>query len=397
MPGVTGESLALYAALQAQSQAAAGVRFVGVHFPGINRSDYLGLHPQARQRSYFMQPALRAGLQSGRVELLPLDYPGIFRDLSDQLSIDVAFAQVAPPDRDGSCSLGICADFIAAVWSRARRRIALINPRLPTTRGSFFIRAAECSALVDAEADVLAYEAGEPDDVTRARAALVASLVRDGDTIEFGVGKLQAAIFDALTGYRNLKIWSGGVSHHILPLLDRGIIDGEAAVQVGSALGNTTFYARVGRDDRFYFRPVSETHDICRIGAIPQFCAINSGVEVDLFGQVNADSVQGRLVAGVGGLPAFVHGALRSPGGRSIVAVPATTQDGLTSRIVPSLGASAATALARHEADYVVTEFGVAALRNATVAERAQRLIGIAAPPFREGLSRAWAEIFKRL
>ncbi len=397
VPGVSGESLPFYAALKAQPEAANGVRFVGAHFPGINRSDYLGLHPQARQRGYFMQPGLRAGFADGRAELLPLDYPAIFRDLAEDVAIDLALAQVSPPDENGLCSLGVSSDFIAAVWHKARRRVALVNAKLPRTRGSFAIRAADCEALIEAGGEVLSFDAGMPSEAMRAHAARVASLVRDGDTLEFGVGKLQAGILESLGGHKNLKVYSGMVSTPVLPLLDRGVIDGEASVQAGVALGDAAFYERIGRDERFYFRPVNETHSVPRIAEIPSFCAINSGVEVDLFGQVNADSVKGKMVAGVGGLPAFVGGARLSPGGRSIIALSAATDDGSLSRIVPTLGLNSAAAVTRHEADYVVTEHGIAALRGLSLPERAKQLIAVAAPQFRESLAQAWADIFKRL
>jgi acyl-CoA hydrolase len=134
VPGMSGESLALYEALRARPDAARGVRFVGAHFPGINRSDYLGLHPEARQRGYFMLPAFRKA--GARAELLPIDYPGAFRDLANLAPVDIAFAQVSPPDEQGMCSLGVCCDFQPAVWARARQRIAHNKPRMPRTNST---------------------------------------------------------------------------------------------------------------------------------------------------------------------------------------------------------------------------------------------------------------------
>jgi len=397
VPGVSGESLAFYAALRARPEATAGVRFVGVHFPGINRSDYLGLHPEARQRSYFMLPGLRPGLASGRAELLPLDYPGAWRDLADNIEVDLAIAQLTPPDVDGLCSPGVSADFLPAVWKRARQRIGHINPRLPRTIGSFAVRAAELDAVFEADSELVSFDAGTPDERMRRHAALVAGLVRDGDTLQFGVGKLQSAVLGALANHRGLRVWSGMVSTPILELLDAGAIQGRASIEAGVALGDAAFYRRAGQDDAFYFRPVGETHDVRRIAALPSFCAINSGIEVDLFGQVNGDCINGRLLAGVGGLPAFVHGARLSSGGRSIIALPSTTEDASFSRIVPTLGAGGLVALPRHEADQVVTEHGIADLRSKSVHARAQALIAIAAPQFREGLARSWDEISRRL
>lgn len=397
VPGISGESLALYEALQKKPEAADGIRFVGAHFPGINRSDYLGLHPRARQRAYFMLPGLRAAWPDERAELLPLDYPGAYRDLAALPPVDLAFAQLSLPDERGECSLGVSCDFHPAVWARARRRIGHLNPRMPRTRGSFSVRYADLDAVFDQDQAVLSYDAGKPGAAMQAHAALVAGLVRDGDTLEFGVGKLQAGILAALSNHRSLRVWSGMASTPLLDLLDRGIVAGEGAVTLGVALGDKTLYERASVDPAFHFRPVSETHDVGRIAAIQNFCAINSAVEVDLFGQVNADSVNGKLLAGVGGLPAFVAGAALSPGGRSIIALPATTENGRHSRIVPCLTSPALPALPRHAADYVVTEYGVAQLRGLSLQARGQALIAVAAPEMRESLSSAWADSLRAL
>lgn len=371
LPGMSGESLALYEWLRAHPDAAEGVTFVGAHFPGINRGDYLGLHPKAHQRAYFMTPALRAGLAEGRAELLPLDYPGVYRDLESR-EIDLVIVQLSLPDANGICSLGPSCDFQPAVWARAKRRIAHLNPRLPRTRATFEIRYADLDAVFEQDHALVHYDAGTPTPAMDAHAQLVANLVRNGDTLEFGVGKLQAGILAALAHHQDLRVWSGMASTPVLGLLDRGVIAGREAVQIGVALGDDALYARAAQDDTFLFRPVSEAHDVRRIAGIPNFCAINSAVEVDLFGQLNADSVGGKLVAGVGGLPAFVAGAARSPGGRSIVALPAMTDNGKHSRIVPRLSTPGLVALPRHSADYVVTEHGVAALRGLSLAQRAR-------------------------
>ena len=393
--GLSGESLPLYRALQANPGAAAGVRFVGVHFPGINRSDYLGLHPSAQQRAYFMLPGLRDALLSERTELLPLDYPGIFSDLAEHVRIDIAIAQVAPPDAHGICSLGPCVDFLPAVWRKAGLRIAHINPRLPPTRSSFAVHESDFDAVFEEDAELLTYDGGEPSPALQRHAALIANLVRDGDTIECGIGKLPAAVLAALSSHRGLRIYSGLVTAHAGMLVDCGAIRGDGAIQAGVALGDEDWYRRTSTDATFYFRPVNETHDVRRIAEIRNFCAINSAVEVDLLGQVNADYVRGRLIAGVGGLPAFASGARLSAGGRSIIALPATTDDAVRSRIVPLLTPGCSVAIPRHQADYVVTEHGVAELRHLPLHARARALIAIAAPQFREDLERAWSDVSK--
>lgn len=390
VPGVSGESLAFYDALQNNPEACNGVRFVGVHFPGINHSDYIGLHPTARQRNYFMLPGLRQGFDCGRAELLPLDYQGIYRDLAGMEDIDIALVQVSPPDQHGMCSLGPCQDFIPAVWSRARLRVAHVNPSLPRTRGAFTIRWDEIDIACEAQWDMLSYDNGHPTALQNRIAAHVTGLVRDGDTIELGIGKVQSAIISSLKSHQDLKIHSGMVMAPILELIDTGVITGPASIQVGVALGDSDFYYRTAEDHSFFYRPVGETHNPSRIGRIPNFCAINSAVEVDLFGQVNVDSINGRQLAGVGGLPNFVQGARMSEGGRSIIVLPSMSDNGRFSRIVAAIPSSCTTAIARQDADYVVTEYGVAALRGLSVHARAEALIAIAHPDQRDSLADKW-------
>jgi len=397
VPGLAGESLALYEALKAAPDHAAGVTFTGVHFPGINRSDYLGLHPQARQRAYVMTPGLRPGLIDGRAELAMLDYAGIYRDLAARAaSVDLVIAQVSPPDADGRCSFGPGADFHPAVWSLARRRILHVNPNVPRTRGAFSVRLTSADGYFEAATPLVHYDAGAPSAAIEQHAALVASLVRDGDTLEFGVGKLPGAILAALSNHRGLRIWSGLVTDAVSKLVDAGAVAPRGAIDAGVALGDAAYYARLDGDDSYYFRPVSQTHDVRRIAAIDNFCAINSAVEVDLFGQVNADSLNGKLLAGVGGLPAFVAGAQLANGGRSIVALPAATDDGRHTRIVSRFN-NGLVALPRHTADYVVTEHGIAELRGRDLRGRAEALIAVAAPAFRDTLAAEWDAILRRL
>jgi acyl-CoA hydrolase len=398
VPGVSGESLAFYDALRGAPEAADGVRFVGVHFPGINRSDYLGLHPRARQRNYFMLPQLRGALQEGRAELLPLDYTGILQDLSGNVDIDLAIAQVSPPDAAGRCSLGPCCDFLPAVWQRARRRLLHVNPRLPRTRASFEVALGQADAFFEQDAGLVAQAPPSLDDpLSVSIARHVAALIGDGDTLQLGVGKLPGAILAQLHGHRRLRLCTGLVTPSASALIDAGATAGAGAVEAGVALGEVDFYQRLGRDDSFLFRPVAETHDIGRIAAIDGFRAINSAIEVDLFGQVNAESIGGRMVAGAGGLPPFSRGARLGHGGRSIIALPAAADDGARSRIVAQLAAGSIVTLPRHDVDCVVTEHGVANLRGLSLPQRGQALIAIAAPAFQEPLQQAWAQAMRAL
>jgi acyl-CoA hydrolase len=293
--------------------------------------------------------------------------------------------------------LGVNQDFLPSIWHRAKSRILHINPRLPRTRGSFAVRVSDCDVAFESDSAIPTLQDETPDATSLRLAAQVADLVKDGDTLQFGVGRLQAAILGSLRNHRRLRVYSGMVSAPVTGLLDAGAIDGTGAIECGVALGNEQFYSRLDRDDAFFFRPVAETHDIRRIAAISNFCAINSAVEVDLFGQVNVDCLNGRLVAGVGGLPAFAAGAQLSPGGRSIIVLAASGDKGRVSRIVCSAQSHPLIALPRHAADIVVTEHGVAQLRDRTVQQRAHALLSIAAPEFHDELAAKWHDVERRL
>lgn len=396
LPGTSGESLAFYQALRRAPHKAVGVRFVGALFPGINESDYLALDPAATQRAYFANPSLREPMRAGRVDLLPVDYPGAWQDLQN-LRIDLALAQVSPPDDAGRMSLGNCYDFLPAVWHKAAVRVAHINPQMPATVGSFSIARGDCDLLCDEDAPLIAQLSGDPNEELMAIGRHVASCVRDGDTLQFGIGKMQSAVVRSLREHRELRLHSGMVTEEILGLLDAGVIQGEASIVAGVALGDRDFYRRLAIDRSFYFKSVGETHDVLKIAQIPNFVSINAAIEIDLFGQVNCDCLDGRLLAGVGGMPPFVNGARLAQGGRAIFCLGSTAARGSVSRIVPKLGTGSAVGATRYMLDRVVTEHGVAELAGLSLHQRAERLIAIAAPAFREQLGREWEALASAL
>ena len=390
LPGNAGESLAFYEALAADPARAAGITVVGAHFPGVNTTDFLALSPKTRQRAYFMRPEFRQGFLDGRVDLIPVDYPKIYDDLRERVAIDVALAMVSPPDAEGRCSLGPTVDFVPAVWDRAKIRIAHVNPELPRTCGSFTIDVRSCDAVVEVPQDLLNYDAGPPTEELIRLAGHVCTVVKDGDTLQFGIGKLQAAALSALKDHRRLRIFSGMVSDPVQGLLQAGAVAGECAIVTGSALGSRAFYEHLHENTTYRFEPVSVTHSVRRIGMIENFVAINSAVEVDLLGQVNVESANGRMLAGVGGGPAYVKAAQASPGGRSITCLTASARKGTLSRIVSRLGAPGLVGVPRYDVDYVATEYGIARVGPLSIDARAEALIGLAAPQFRDGLAEEW-------
>ena len=391
------ESALLHDELRADPERARGVTFCGVQFPGIDSIDYLALHPEARQQAFFMSPGLRKGLTNCRTEcraeLLSLDYLGIVRHLRDAPAPDLAIAQLTLPDADGYCSPGLAADFMPLVWARAKRRIAHLNPRLPRTRGTFRVHVRELDFAIEADTPLLPFADPRIGDVETRIGAHVAPLVHDGDTLQFGIGAVPAALARALTAHRRLRFHGGMLPAALRTLWDAGAMDGDARITTGVVLGDTALHDFVSRLDSLWLTDVAHTHGMAALAAIPRLVAINSAVAVDLFGQVNSERAGGVIQAGAGGLPAFAQGALASPCGRLLICLPATARRGEVSRIVPALDAQALCTLPRYLTDAVVTEHGVAELRGLSLDARAQALIGVAAPEHRGQLSSAWDQI----
>lgn len=398
VPGMSAEPTLLLDELARDGGPAESVDFVSVQFPGIGRADYLSTHPGARHTAFFMTPAVRAGLREGRASLLALDYGGIARYLAHGPAFDLVIAHLSPPDAQGWCSAGISSDFLPIAWPRAARRVAQINPSMPQVPHGFRVHVSELAGMIDHDTPLTEFrEAGAAGDVAQCIGERVAQLVQDGDTLQFGIGAIPLALAHALASHRRLRLHTGMVSPAARALSEAGALDPDAPILAGVALGDASLYAWASRERRLHLADVRRTHDVQAIAATPRFMAINSAVEVDLLGQVNAERSDGTLQAGAGGLPAFAQGALQSEGGRLIICMPATARSGAVSRIVPVLGANSACTLPRHLADVVVTEHGLAELRDRSIDQRAQALIAVAAPEHRDSLAREWQATLARL
>ena len=393
VPGCAGEPLLFAEAFSRSPELAAGLTFLGVWIPGVNRTDWSGLHPTARAEQIFLSADWRAGLEAGRIAHRPLAYTQAWPWL-ETTPLDAALFQVSPPAKDGTVSFGVAADFQPAVIGRRDVfRLAHVNPSMPDVPDGPRVPLDVFDAVV--EADHLLLTLAEPD-LDEAFATLgeeIARVIPDGATIQFGLGKAQTAILRALSDRTGLHIHSGMISDPVLPLLEAGRIE---AIETGVALGGPALYEACRTDRRIRFRPVGRTHSIATLSAIPRFCAVNSAIEVDLFGQANAEFIAGRQVSGTGGLVDFLRGAALSDGGVPILALNATAHGGSVSRIVPQLQ-TPAVSIARADAGVVVTEFGSADLRGLPIGARAEALIAIAAPQHRAMLSDAWADASRRL
>lgn len=387
----SAESNILGEAVEQAGAALGPMTFTGIFVPGLNKRSWLA-SPQARVRTYFMTPELKAAGKA--VDFLPLCYADILASLR-RAPPTAALLMVAPPDGQGLCSFGPAVDFAADLWPDIPVRIAHINPSMPRTPGDRGIPFSELTAWTEGE-QALAGVPDEPaDDAASAIAGHVAGFVPDGATLQTGLGKIPGAVLRALVGHRNLKLHTGLVGDAVLDLIASGAIAAPSAATVGVAIGSPRLYASL-TDPVFDFRPVSVTHDPLRLAKIADLVTINSAIEVDLFGQVYAELTPRGLMSGPGGASDFARGA-RLGGGLRIIALPASAGTGRISRIVPAGAGAGPVSLGRMDVDVVVTEHGAADLRNKGYDARARALIAISDPARRDELAAAWSEQCKRL
>ena len=390
--GASGESALLADAVMAAGDSLGPLTFTGIFVPGVNRHNYLA-GSSSRIETFFLTPELRAG-GAERVTHLPLCYNEIRRHLKG-IPIDALLCMVTPPDEEGNCSFGPAVDFAAEMWPEIPVRIAHINPAMPRTRGDPGIPFRELTAFVEAAGGF----DGEPDDgrdpVAEAIARHVAPYIGNGATLQMGVGKIPGAILRALTDRRGLRIHSGLIVDEVVDLLEAGALAEGQAVTAGVAIGSRRLYEAIG-GSAFAFMPAAVTHNVAIIGAIPNFVAINSALEVDLFGQAYAEFTPKGLMSGPGGAQDFAAGA-RLGGGLRIVALPATAARGAIGRIILPGASPGPVALGRMDIDIVATEFGAADLRGKSFGARAAALIAIAAPDHRPSLEAGWGALEEKM
>ena len=308
--------------------------------------------------------------------------------------IDIVLLQVSGPDAAGNYNAGVGIECLREAMAGARLVVAQLNPALPWTSGDTLIEPGMIDILVPASHPVLELPGRTIGKVERAIAQHVASLIPDRATLELGIGLIPEAVAGALGNKHGLGIHSGAIGDGVAQLMAAGIVDNrhkeiDAGVTVTLMLiGTSRLYAFADRNPLIHIRSPRYTHDALVLGNLRRFIAINSALEIDLTGQVNAETAQGRNIGLTGGQMDFVRAANRAPEGRSIIALPATSRDRKHSRIVARLADRIVTT-PRAEADCIVTEYGIAELRGRTLAERARALILIADPAFRAELERA--------
>lgn len=389
LPGASGEILALAGALAREPDRARDVHFTSCLVRGINeRLDYAGLTGTTRVTTFMLPGVMAPGLAARRASLLPLTYYGAARHIAAQ-KFDLALAHVAPPDAQGRCSLGVASDFATLAWQGAKRRALVINPAMPRLPRALSIPAGEADLLVTLEGPLVEQEEREVGATAQAIAERIAELVPDGANLQAGIGGAPGAIWKQLTGHRGLVLRSGLVTPGFRTLAEHGALAEHGDHLAGIALGPRQFYDWLAETDLVRFATTLETHGYGELSSLPRLTSINGALEVDLFGQINVEWQGSRLSGGVGGGPDFMRAARNSDGGRSIVALPASAKGDRVSRVVCRLDRPS-TSIARSDIDTVVTEHGVAELRDKGLDERAEALIAVAAPAFREKLASEW-------
>ena len=396
--GAVGEPTPILQALAARPEASDQVHYVAAYIPGINAIDPAGFHANARLTTFFIYDKVAKSFAAGKVRFMPLHYSGIAAYLTAQPPVDLALIQVSPPDANGRCSLGLSVDFVPLVAMRAKQVVAEVNTRVPHLPGSPTWPQERLDFIVESDRPLVTRDDGPASETMDRIADNVAALVRDGDCIQIGIGKLPSAILARLQDKNDLGLQGGMIADGVIDLVDGGVMTGnrktiDMSVMVcGVAIGSERLYHWVRDRDDILFRPANYTHDPRIVSDLDNFVSINSVLEVDLGGQANAEMLNGKQVSGTGGLVDFIRSARMARDGRSILALGATAGKGRVSRIVSKLGDRAVVSGLRADVDYVVTEFGAARLKDKALDERAEALIQIAAPQFRDELTAAWAE-----
>lgn len=345
--------------------------------------------------------SLRELAQAHRLAIIPCHVSQVASMIEQGLiGCDVALVQVSPPDADGNHSFGLVGDFIEAAVKKARVVIAEVNERVPFTLGDAVLPAARIDCAVRVDRDPVELPAAPIGDTDLAIARIVAGYIGDGATLQVGIGAVPEAVLRLLRDRRDLGIHSGMISDGLVDLVEAGVVTNarkpiDRGISItGLLIGTRRLYAFADRNPAIGLRNSAYTHGAAWLSRLPQLVTINSAIEVDLTGQVNAEQSGSQYLGGTGGQVDFVRAGARSPGGRSIIALPATTRGGKVSRITARLSGPVTTA--RSDVDVIVTEFGAAELRGQSLAERARRLAAIAHPDYRNELQQAAHSIQQR-
>ena len=368
-----------------------------VHVLAFGKAPHLApeLKDSFRHRALFIGDNARAAVQSGRADFVPIflsEIPRLFRDGS--LPLDVALIQVSPPDEHGFCSFGCEVGCTKPAAQAAKIVIAEVNRRMPRVLGDSFIHLSKLNYVVEVDYALPEAPQAGSTDAHRQIGKWIAEMIPDGATLQLGIGSIPDAVLAQVGDKHDLGVHTELFSDGVIDLVERGVITNDkktlhpGKIIAGFLFGSQRLYDFAQDNAMIELHPSDYVNDPFVIAQNDQMIAINSAIEVDLTGQVCADSIGPAIYSGVGGQVDFVRGAARARGGKPIIALPAAAKDGQVSRIVTQLKPGAGVVTSRGDVHYVVTEYGVAALYGKSIRERVQAMIHIAAPQFREELER---------
>lgn len=384
-----GEPPTLIEALVARAPELRGVEIVHMVAMGPAKYAWPGMESSFRHNALFVGGSTRKAIEENRADYTPCffsEIPRLFRN--NILPVDVALIQVTPPDEAGFCSFGISADYTVAAAECAKMTIAQMNSSLPRTGGAR-IHLDAIHFIVEKDEPLIELKPPSIGDVEKRIGENIAGLIPDGATLQLGIGAIPDAVLLFLKDKKDLGIHSEMFSDGVVALAEAGVVTNrKKSINSGKfmatfLMGTRKLYDFVHNNPDVELHPVEYINDPCVIGQHANMISINSALQVDFMGQVNAEMIGSRQFSGIGGQVDFVRGVSRSKGGKSIIALPATASGGKISRITWELDRGAAVSTSRNDVHYIVTEYGVANLRGKSLRERAKALIAVAHPDFR--------------
>jgi acyl-CoA hydrolase len=353
---------------------------------------------QFRSISFFAGAPVRKAIEEGRADFIPIflsDIPNLF--LSGTIKLDYAFLQLSPPDNNGYCSLGTSTDAAKAAAEKARFIIAEINEQMPRTHGNNVVPFNQVHAFISTNRPLHEHPSEPETEIEGKIGAVVANIIEDGSTLQMGIGAIPDAVLTRLMDKKDLGIHTEMFSDRVVDLVQAGAISnrlknvGKGRIVTSFVNGSKKVFDFVNDNTSVAFYPCDWTNDTSIIRQNPKVVAINSAVQIDLTGQVCADSIGHRIYSGIGGQMDFIRGAALSEGGKPIIAFPATAMGGKVSRIVHQLSPGAGVVTTRGHIHWVATEYGIVNLHGKTLKERGEALISIAHPDFRSELRKELA------
>ncbi len=387
-----GEPSSLVEALVTRAPELSAVEIVHMVAMGPAKYAQPGMEASFRHNALFVGASTRKAVEEKRADYTPCffsEIPRLFRE--KLLPVDVALIQITPPDEEGFCSYGLSADYTVAAAECATTVVAQINAKLPRTGGAK-IHLDAVNFLVEKDEPLLELKPPVIGAIEKQIGENVASLIADGSTLQLGIGAIPDAVLLFLTGKKDIGIHSEMFSDGVVGLAEAGVITNKKKTinpgkfMAAFLMGTRKLYDFIDGNPEVELHPVDYINDPCVIGQHDNMVSINSALQVDLMGQVNAEMIGSRQFSGIGGQVDFVRGVSRAKNGKSIIALPSTASGGKVSRIACELDRGAAVSTSRNDVHYIVTEYGIANLRGKSLRERALALIGIAHPDFRETL-----------